>query len=59
MERQLGDDEAAVVSIDRQRRIAAEVLETLLRNLPGVDPAAAKVCANNIACSWGEYGVMP
>jgi len=54
---QLGDDEVAIISIVRQQRIAAEALATLLRNLPGVDPVAAKACANNLAAGWGEYGV--
>jgi hypothetical protein len=50
------DDEVAILSIDRQKRIAAEILDSLLRNLPGVDPAAAKACANNLACGWGDMG---
>lgn len=57
-EYQLGDDEVAILSIDRKLRIAAEVLATLLRNLPGVDPVAAKACANNVACAWGEFGIL-
>jgi hypothetical protein len=56
-EYQLGEDEVAILSIDRQRRIAAEVLDTLLRNLPGVDHAAAKACANNLAAGFGWFGV--
>lgn len=56
-EYQLGDDEVAILSIDRQRRIAAEVLDTLLRNLPGVDPKAADACSRNIAAAFGDYGV--
>lgn len=57
-EYQLGDDEVAILSIDRQRRIALEVTATLLRNLPGIDPAAAKACANNLACAWGDVGAF-
>jgi hypothetical protein len=56
-EYQLGDDEVAILSIDRQRRIAVEITDTLLRNLPGVDPKAADACARNIACAFGGYGV--
>jgi hypothetical protein len=56
-EYQLGEDEVAILSIDRQRRSAAEVLDTLLRNLPGVDPKAADACARNISCAFGEYGI--
>jgi hypothetical protein len=56
-EYQLGDDEVAILSIDRQRRIAAEITDTLLRNLPGVDSKAADACARNIAAAFGEYGV--
>ncbi len=54
---QLSDAAVAILSIDRQRRIAVEVLDTLLRNLPGVDPVVAKACANNLAAGWGAYGV--
>jgi hypothetical protein len=57
-EYQLGDDEVAILSIDRQRRIAAEVLDTLLRNLPGVDVVAARACSNNLAAGFGEYGAV-
>ena len=56
-EYQLGDDEVAIISIDRQIRIAAEVKATLLRNLSGVDPAAADACARNLAAGWGDYGI--
>jgi len=56
-EHQLLDDEAAIISVERQRRIAAELLESLLRNLPGIDPAVAKACANNLAAGFGWFGV--
>lgn len=55
-EYQLGDDEVAIITIDRQRRIVDEVYDTLLRNLPGVDRAAAKACARNLAAGFGDYG---
>ncbi len=54
---QLGDDEVAIPSINRQRRTAAEVFDTPLRNLPEVDPKAAKACASNLACGWSGCGV--
>ena len=54
---QLGDDEIAIITIDRQKRIAAEVFDTLLRNLPGVDAVTAKACANNLAAGWSDYGI--
>lgn len=54
----LTDDQPADVSHERRLRIANEVHATLLRNLPGVDPAAAEACARNIASGWGDYGVI-
>lgn len=56
-EYQLSDNEVAILSIDRQKRIAVEVFDSLLRNLPGVDPVAARACANNLAAGWGDFGV--
>jgi hypothetical protein len=52
------DNEPAEVSYQRQLRIAESIYQSLLRNLPGVDPQTARACANNIAAGYPELGLI-
>lgn len=52
------DDEPADVSYERTLRIAESVYQSLLRNIPGVDPLTARACANNIAAAYSELGIL-
>lgn len=52
------DDAPAEVSYARQVRMVAELYESLLRNLPGVDHDYAIACARNLASGWGYFGAV-
>lgn len=53
----LADNDVAVITHARRLRIMRELLDALLRYLPGVSLEAAGACARNLALAWGEYGV--
>jgi hypothetical protein len=53
----LGDEQPVEISYLRKVRIAVELRESLCRQFSGVDPAAIKAAANNLATCWGELGI--
>jgi hypothetical protein len=52
----VGDDNPVETTYARTLRIAQEIGESLLRNMPGIDRAAARAAANNLAAGWGDLG---